>query len=375
MYPAPLLISLALLASPASAVELEELDEAAYFKAVERELLEFDINDPENILSLMGDLEGSSMIIKVKDPDGETVGVFKPTSGNTSHISELVAYRLCRRLDLPVCAPALHKTLTRETLRRFAGLLESKRFNAPAGSRHAKHYEAKERFRQGMLRRLRQADSLPGAFKSWVFPLVLYEGLGRLGSVMEHPLFEYLHHDAPRPGEKAFELRQCTRIYQPAGCYRAPIPYSELLEQFTGILIVDALIGNNDRFSGGNVHMFSLEGRTIKEGKDRYRLPSPSLLMLDNGAGFMRYPSGALDVLRRDLRITRFPRKQYTGLKNLWQDYNADRSRVMKELGLVEKFRHGGRTYGPAKVFKRNLRRLIRYLNSLDKEYGRNAWL
>ncbi len=373
MRPVSLLISLALLASPASAVELEELDEAAFFEEEERELLEFNIDDPENILTLMGDLEGSSMIIKVKDPDGETVGVFKPTSGNTSHISEIVAYRLCRRLDLPVCAPAMHKTLGRKTLRRFAKLRGKKRFRPPPGSRHAAHFEAKERFRKGMLRRLREADSLPGAFKAWVSPLVLYEGLGRLGSVMEHPLFEYVHHDAPRPG-KTFELRQCTQIYKPKGCYRAPIPYSELLEQFTGILIVDALIGNNDRFAGGNVHMFSLEGRTIREGKDRYRLPSPSLLMLDNGAGFMRAPSGALNVIRRELRITRFPRNQYEGLKHLWKDYNADRSRVMRELALVDRFRHGGRTYGPAKVFARNLRRLIRYLDSLEKKYGENAW-
>lgn len=368
-----LLLTLALLASPASAVELEMMDEAAYFETEERELLRFDINDPKNILSLMGDLEGTSMMIKVKDPDGETVGVFKPTSGNTSHISEIVAYRLCRRLDLPVCVPAMHKTIGRATLLRFAALLEKKKFAAPPGSRHAKHYEVKDRFRKRMLRRLREADSMPGAFKSWVSPLILYEGLGRLGSVMEHPLFEYLHHDSPRPG-KMFEMRQCTRIYKPRGCYRAPIPYSELLEQFTGILIVDALIGNNDRFAGGNVHIFSLEGRVIREGKDRYRLPSPSLLMLDNGAGFMRTPSGALNVIRRDLRITRFPRKQYLGLKSLWRDYNADRSRVMRELGLVEEFRHRGRTYGPAKVFKRNLRRLIRYLDSLDKEYGEAAW-
>ncbi len=362
----------ALLAAPAGAQEA--VDENVFFAFEEKRLLDFDINDPEVTLSLMGDLEGSSMILKVKDRSGETIGVFKPTSGNTSHISEIVAYRLCRRLDLPVCAPALHKTLNWDTLQRFVALLDKKSFAAPEGSKHSKHYATKERFRRAMLQRLRAAETLPGALKSWVSPLVLYEGLGRLDAVRKHPVFGMMRHDGKDPEAEMTELRQCTRIYKPAGCYRGVFAYDDLMEQFTGILIVDALIGNNDRFAGGNMHMFSLESRYVKEKKNWYRLPAPSLLMLDNGAGFMRYPSGALDLIRKKLKVTRFPRRQYEELTLLWEDYADDPEQVRRELGLVETFRHGGRLYGPAKVFKRNLRRLIRYMDSLDAKHGDDAW-
>ncbi|MFC1679594.1 hypothetical protein ACFL2T_05230 [Elusimicrobiota bacterium] len=357
------------------AQEMEMVDEAAYFEEEERFLEDFDINDPANGLSLMGDLEGSSMIIKVKDPQGEKIGVFKPTSGNTSHISEIVSYQLCRRLKLPVCAPAVLKTLERDTLDKFAALLEKRRFESPEGSRHAGHYEMKERYRKAMVDKLRQADSLEGVLKTWISPLVLYESLGTVETVKKHPLYPFLRHDGPLPGEEVLELRQCTRIYKPAGCYHARVYLDELLEQFTGMLIVDAVIGNTDRFAGGNVHLFSLEARYIKEKKRSYRLPSASLLMLDNGAGLMRYPRGGLDLIKKHLEITRFFPKHYDALLMLERDLRDDRAGVRRELGLVERYEHGGRTFYPAKIFRKNLRRLIRYLDSLEKAHSDNAWL
>jgi len=348
--------------------------EAVYFAKEEKALRDFDINDPGNKLSLMGDLEGTSMIIKVKDPDGNAIGVFKPTSGNTSHISEIAAYRLCRRLDLPACLPAIPKTLDRITLDSFAAMLEQRRFKSPKGSRHAGHYELKEQFRQALIDRLREAESLDGALKTWVAPLVLYENLGRTAWVKKHPIYKYLRHNGPLADDEVFELRQCTRIYKPAGCYHARIPYIDLMEQFTGILIVDALIGNSDRFAGGNVHLFSLEARFIKEKTGRYRLPSASLLMLDNGAGFMQNPDVAMDLIRKDLEITRFSRDHYEALVKLRKDLRFGGRRVIRELGLIAEFDHAGKTFAPVKVFKMNLLALIRYMESLERAHGEAAW-
>lgn len=367
-----LLVLLPLLFSPAWGQPSEQ--EAAYFQNEEALLLDFDINNPQNTLSLLGDLDGTSMILKVADPAGRTIGVFKPTSGNTLHVSEIVAYRLCRRLGLPVCTPTIHKTLSGATLQRFADILEQHTYQAPENSRHTGHFKSKERFRKALIARLRTADVLPGVLKTWVTPLILYEGLGRIPSVKKHPLYPYMRHDGPEVLDETFTIRQCTKIYKPAGCYSADIGYYDLLEQFTGILIVDAIIGNNDRFSGGNVHLFSLESRYIQLRENRYRLPSASLLMLDNGSGFMRGPSRALNVIRKKLKITRFARAQFRALNALWEDYRANRERVMLELGLVERYTHGRRVYSPTKVFEKNLPRLIRYMESLEETYGTDAW-
>ena len=350
------------------------VDEEIYFAAEEKLLLQFDINDPGNKLSLLDDLEGTSMILKVKNPAGRTIGVFKPTSGNTSHVSEIVAYRLCRRLKLPVCAPTIHKTLSLETIDRFTELMEQHEFKSEKGSRHKGHYLAKERFRKALLEKLDATQSLPGAFKSWISPLILYEGLGRISSARKHPVHEFLSYDGPIVSDEAFELSQCTQIYKPHGCYRAEIKLRALAEQFTGVLVVDALIGNNDRFSGGNMHLFSLEGRYVQESEGRYLLPSPSLLMLDNGSGFMRNPQGGLNVLTRKLKITRFARRQFDGLFQLWNDFRHDRKRVMAELGLIDSYEHAGKTFKPADVFEKNLERLTLYLHKISSEYGEASW-
>ncbi len=349
------------------------LDEKDYFASEEAFLESFDLNAPDTSLSLLGALEGTSMILKVKDAEGRKVGVFKPTSGNTLHPAEIIAYNLCRRLKLPVCAPTVEKTIGPEQLDRFAELLENIDFEPNGGERHEGHYAAKERFRKAMLERLAAIDSLDGAFKSWINPLVLYQPLGTLADVRKHELYPYLFHDGPSDGGKPIELRQCTQIYKPAGCYRAELAARDLLEQFTGMLVVDALIGDNDRFAGGNVHLFSLDGR-IDPDDGWHRLPAPSLLMLDNGAGFMNRPGRALRIITHDLKITRFPRTLYEGLLALKLEYTADKEKVLTTLGIPRKVRHAGRTLRPAKIFDRNLKGLLRYMKSLDDTYGGDAF-
>ena len=349
------------------------IDEPAYFAEEEAYLKAFNLDDPENRISLLGGLEGSSMILKVKDPDGNTVAVFKPTSGNTVHAAEITAYRLCRRLELPVCAPTVKKTAGADTLDRFAELLEEIDFKPQEGERHEGHFEMKERFRSAMLERIASIDELDGALKSWIKPLVLYQPLGTIADIKKHELYPYLFHDGPTDGGKPIELRQCTKIYKPKGCYRAELAARDLLEQFTGMLVVDALIGDNDRFAGGNVHLFSLDGR-IEPEDGWHRLPAPSLLMLDNGAGFMNNPGRALRVITHSLKITRFPRSLYDDLLTLEEDYKKNRKTVFTELGIPKKIHHAGKSFYPEKIFHRNFSGLLRYMRSLDKRYGREAF-
>jgi len=368
----PLLASLSLLAAAASPWAAAE--ESLYFSQTERYISEFDINDPGNELSLMGDLQGTSMMLKVKSPKGVKVGVFKPTSGNTSHVAELSAYRLCRRLGLPTCLPTVKKTLRGGALRTFIRLLEERRYEAPEGSRHAPHFEMKERFRAAMLDRLKDADALEGAFKVWMNPLILYEGLGTVEAVRSHPLYPYLRHDAAPEPVDYMELRQCTSIYRPEGCYMARLPREELLRQFSGILVVDALTGNSDRFAGGNLHLFSLQERYLRGGEKEYLLPHASLLMLDNGAGFMQDPGAGLRLLREDIKMTRFSRRLYEALLTLDGDLEQDPELLFSELGLVESFQHAGRLSEPRKAFQANLEDLLDYIEALEEEHGERVW-
>jgi hypothetical protein len=366
------LVLVALFSSPAPAQPRE--GEAEFFQQEEAFLESFDINDPDNGLSLLGGLEGTSMILKIKDPSGRTVGAFKPTGGNTLYEAEVAAYRLCRRLELPVCAPTVVKSLDSASLDRFSILLEEVEFAAEEGDKHAGHYRSKERFRQAMMEKIADAESLPGAFKSWINPLILYQGLGDLAAVEKHELREYLNHDGPPDGGRPIELRQCTKIYKPKGCWRAELRIRDLLDQFVGMLAVDALIADNDRFAGGNVHLFSIDARYTREEDGWYRLPAPSLLMLDNGAGFMGARTPALDVIRKKLKITRFPRRLYEGLEALERDLKADRRGLLAELGIPQRTRHAGRTLAPAKVFIKNLKELLRYMRSVESRHGEAAF-
>jgi len=348
--------------------------EAAYFESEEKFLSGFDINDPENGFSLLGGLEGSSMILKVKGPSGRTIGVFKPTSGNTLYEAEIAAYRLCRRLRLPVCAPTVEKTLDSASLDRFSILLEEVEFEGKDDPKFAAHFRMKERFRQAMMDRVSERTTMPGAFKTWIEPLILYQGLGDLASVKKHELYEYLFHDGPPDGGRPIELRQCTTLYKPEGCYRGELRVRELLDQFIGMLIVDALIADNDRFAGGNVHLFSIDARIAEDEDGWHRLPAPSLLMLDNGAGFLGSRTQALDVIRKDLKITRFPRRIFDGLQALKAQAEKDLPGLLAALGIPEDARHAGKHYAPARMFTSNLEALLGYIRGVEKKHGGAAF-
>lgn len=365
-------LALLLLASPC--LPLPREGEAAYFAAEEKFLDGFDLNDPDNDLSLLGGLEGTSMILRVKDPSGRTIGVFKPTSGNTLYEAEIAAYRLCRRLELPVCAPTVEKTLDGPSLDRFSILLEEVEFEGKDDPKFAGHFAMKERFRQAMMDRMADNTELPGAFKTWIQPLILYQGLGDLDAVKQHELYPYLFHDGPPDGGRPVELRQCTTIYKPEGCYRGTLRIRELLDQFIGMLIVDALTADNDRFAGGNVHLFSIDARIAKDDDGWHRLPAPSLLMLDNGAGFLGSATRALDVIRKDLKITRFPRRVVDALEALEAALREDPKATAAALGIPASAAHAGRTYAPAKVFTKNLRALLAYIRGVEKKHGAAAF-
>ncbi|PCI38896.1 MAG: hypothetical protein COB53_04120, partial [Elusimicrobia bacterium] len=176
-------MAILLLAATTAPASSQLVNEAKYFAEEEAFLQSFDLSDSRTGLSLLGGLQGTSMILKVKDWAGQTIGVFKPTSGNTLHSAEIAAYRLCRRLELPVCAPTVPKTIESEQLDQFAQLLEGIEFTPQKGERHAGHLAMKERFRRAMLDRLANVDSMDGAFKSWINPLILYQPLGSLADL------------------------------------------------------------------------------------------------------------------------------------------------------------------------------------------------
>lgn len=324
-----------------------------------------DLNAPNTSLKLMGDFEGTTIMLKVKDARGSNAGVFKPTSGSTYHPAEFAAARLGARLGLDGVYPATrYRTIGRAALDRLAALLKKKTFKTPAGAeRHAGHFEAKEKNRGEMLARLAGLESLDGVFKAWVSPLIFYYDLGTLENARAHPLLKTLRRGAPPPGDEELELEQCTEIFEPKGCYAARMRARDLAEQFTGMLLVDALIGNRDRFAGGNVHLSSRDGKLETLGPRRFRLPDPVLIALDNGAALQEGARrDGLDALRA-LGITRFKRAHVEALRELARDLSADHEATLEELGLSRR----------APLLEANLKDVLDFLDAILREHGKEA--
>lgn len=341
--------------------------------ADELRLEAFDINGAGKP-SLLGDLEGTTMMLRIDDPAGKPIGVFKPSSGSTYHRAELAAYRLAKRLRLPVYPATVHKTLDRGGVEAFRRLLEAREFPVGVDDPPTGHFRQKERNRLAMLDRLRSADRLDGVLKAWISPLIFYYELGTIETIRRHPLYEHLRWGGTAPSEDWLDLVQCTKHFEPKGCFEAKLSRRDLAEQFTGILLIDALLGNRDRFAGGNLHLRSRTGRLMELGEDRYALPYPELLSLDNGASLLADSAFALRVLAEDLKIARFSRAHREALESLAEELRADPEGVREALGLEPSYSRGDESYEPMKIIASNLSAVLTYFRRLDVEIGSEAF-
>jgi hypothetical protein len=159
---------------------------------------------------------------------GEVIGRFRPETDATSVRAEISTYNIGRALGCgELFQPAVPMELRGKGLATFRRLLEAAHF-----------VDFRQDERNALLEAIESdPDILSGAFK----PMTPAEAVKYRGA--ERP-------DAPQPGPQPVSLPSVGLRLAPAA----------LARQLSDILLVDALAGQWDRFSGNNLHLLPGHG-------------------------------------------------------------------------------------------------------------------
>ncbi len=324
-----------------------------------------DLNNSKLIFRLMGDLEGRSIILKIKNKDKKTIGVFKPSSGSTLHRGEYASFKLACLLGFNVYAPSGLKSIDTKNQKRIVQLLESVVFNKDHGKKFKKDIEKKEKNRKIILEELKQNiktdQALEGVYKPWFKNISFYVPLGTIKGLKKHAIYKYLNYKAKQPPHKKINLKQCTKIFKPVGCTNGYAYIDNLSKDISSIIVLDSIMGNNDRFPGGNLHFRALNNKEVVKKPKDIDFKEVRLFSLDNGAVLRPKDKTAFKILK-NLKISRFVKKHIDKLKELQKTKDTE---LKKDLGLnPEEFN----------IFKSNLSRTLAYINSLEKKHGSSIW-
>jgi hypothetical protein len=178
----------------------------------------------------------------------EVIGRYRPETEASSVRAEVSTYNIGRALGCgELFQPAVPMDLRGKGLATFRRLVESSSFP-----------EYRQDERKALLEAIdNEPEVLHGAFK----PLpptdaLKYRGAERPedepngGLETSDPIAKYLRHDAPQPGHQPVPLPSASLHLAPA----------HLARQLSDILLVDALAGQWDRFSGNNLHLLPGHG-------------------------------------------------------------------------------------------------------------------
>lgn len=302
--------------------ELGSFADLWVWEPTEHELptLSLDLNGVATTFDTLRDFDGTSIIIKVEDADnGDNLAVIKTTSSNTRVDAEIYAFRLATFLGFAdIVAPTSPVVLDAGGIEKVLSLIADREYDD----------SYKERQRRELVAELEQliedGGIYQGAIKPWINGMQQHPGLGHRESFGDQPVVEYLRATGPLPDATITELRNITRLYGD-GLYYGEIPMNQLAQDLSNLMLMDSLMGQNDRFAGGNVHYRSVTGEVIDEGehngRGRHFLGDVRLLALDNGAALRSREGGAIDDLQGDIvsstRIERFERESVDQLRAL----------------------------------------------------------
>lgn len=320
-------------------------------------LNKIDINSNKVKLSLMGDLEGTSIILKVRDKvSGNKLAVFKPTSGSTNHRAEIAAFNLSRYLGFYIYPPTIKASLNVETLKKVKKIIENKSFKKVYG-KHNKAIEAKVKNQKEIIKRInkliKENKPLEGALKAWIYNLQFSTELGNLNSLKKHQVYKYLSLKGPEiPQKKLIKLKQCSKLFKPYGCIVGYVYIDELAKDLSSMILIDTLLSNRDRFPGGNVHFRAVtDDIKIKEKEKIFMIAR--LFSLDNGA--MLKDVNNLKELKYN--ISRFNKSHIEKLKKL----KLKKDKKIKEILYIND--------EELKIFKKNLESTLSYIDKLKEKY------
>ncbi len=316
----------------------------------DRAVLEFherlDLENAANVLKLASG--GSSCYLKVKGPDARyPAGAFLTENEATHTETEVAAYQIARWLGVsdtfgpgrpyeagPRVAAAYAK-LIRDAI--AANALSCSRLNADV-----------------ILKRLKQRpDGITGIYKPFgprPFDCDDLNGgtFSANGGTVSTPnpnaqLHAYLKASGPQPDERPINL-ECIR--KEMGSTKRSARLSDLSRQLSSIYLVDALTGQWDRFSGGNLQV-------VEVGADSYRFVS-----YDNGGADITGEWIFTEKLQLGV-LERFDPKVLVRLEALQRELSPT---LMTSLGVRAEHQA---------AFAKRLDAVLKHIASLRKRYGR----
>ena len=345
----------------------------------EARLRQVDINgNADYSFKASKDYEGTSVWVKVKDPSGRNIAVFKPTNGNTYHRGEVFTYQMAKLLGIEATYPVtLLYTLDADGCRKFAAALDN-----------VKYKGMKEKNRKRLVRKCEKGE-LEGAVKEWVRDFIFFQAIGKVKKLKKHSIFKHLISRKAHPiaGEK-LKVRTVSRLYKPDHCkkatYKGRMDKADLARDLSDMMVMDVLNSNEDRFPGANVEFKSVGGATETE-KCVFNFGESRLFSLDNGATFKGTASNALADFTKRLKPSRFRRETFSRLKAIQAFVKGDaeapdfvkawkiltREELWVFLALDKGDSHKRRKE-PSKLFISNLRAVLKRMSAFEK--SRNAW-
>lgn len=262
-------------------------ESTAYLDAVEKFLTELDLNDSSLSFQRLGGTTATNWsVIK----DGRTLADLKCTSGNTNHHGAIIAYRLGRELDFNIYPVAVyrevHRNINGKRLDEQCALKEWSSVFTQYYWTHETFVDTNSHDKQSLIRALDCDHPIPDADdRFWYKANSAYGNPGVAGA-----------NRVPYRGE--------TSLIAAAA-------------DFSNMMLIDTLIGNEDRFPGGNLFFRSVS-TTYERVDGAIVFHDVRLFSLDNEAAFKSQHPGSTHSAT-DLReqVSRFDASMLGKLQEL----------------------------------------------------------
>lgn len=265
-------------------------ESAAYMDATENYLSAIDLSDEALVFERLGGTTATNWSLQ---RDGVKLADLKCTQGNTNHRGAVIAYRLGRELDFNIYPVAVYRQVDRRIGKRTI--------------------------------------TEQCALKEWASVLTQYywsrDTFATTDSADKKKLVSALRCDSPKPqADESFTYyaRSAYGNPKPAGAGRVRYMGNTTLRQaardFSNMMVVDTLIGNEDRFPGGNLFFRSVS-TSYTNSEDGIVFDDVRLYSLDNEAAFKGRSPGATHSAR-DLEnfLWRFDAEMIAELRRLAED-------------------------------------------------------
>ncbi len=309
-------VALLLAASTAGAADYPptpgtDRESPAYFDTAERFLRTLDLDDADLAFKRLGGTTASNWSVTMS---GKRLADLKCTEGNTNHKGAVVAYRLGRALDFNIYPVAVYRDVNRQVAgRRVDEQCALKEW----ASVLTQYYWTRDTFantdsrdKQNLSAALQCRQAKPTADDPFVY-------------------FARSAYGHPKP-DGAGRVR-----------YSGTASLLDAARDFSNMMVIDVLIGNEDRFPGGNLFFRSVT-TSYTEEDGQFRFADARVYSLDNEASFKgRGPSSTHAA--RDLKnhVWRFDADMLARLRRLAEDDRQLADITDNDASLIEFIRSG----------------------------------